>query len=151
MHIQDEEFNKFHEGVMEPERIVYILEHTKNCDYCAERLMNMNSDEMLVTPTYLKDKMIKRTQMLDVKAEVQIKATSKNIQLLLYGLKTTAAVLGALLILFSVGHINTSNYIETLDTNITSSWCDKLYDKSNNVVDMMNEYSNKIINGGLNR
>lgn len=152
MHIQDEEFRKFHEGVMEPDRIISILEHTKDCDYCAERFMNMKSDEMLVTPNYLKDKMIKRTQMLDVKAEVQIKATSKNVQLLLYGLKTTAAVLGALLLLFSVGHINTTNYVETVNkTNISSNWSDKLFDKKDSIVETMNKYSDEIINGGLNK
>lgn len=152
MHIENKDLDKFQKGILEPEKIVYILEHTGKCDYCADRLMNIESQELIQAPAYLKDKMIKRTQMLDVKAEVQIKTTSRNVQLFMYGLKTTAAVLGALLLLFSVSQLETTDYMEHVNkTEASANWSSQLYEKSNDVVDIMNQFSNRIINGGLNK
>lgn len=152
MHIENEDFNKFHKGILEPKKLVYVFEHIEKCDYCAERFMNIESEDRLEAPAYLKENIIKRTQMLDVKAQVQIKTTSKQVQLLLYGLKTTAAVLGALFLLFSVGQIKTTNYMEYVNNSkATTSLSNQLSEKSNYVVHVMNQYSNQIVNGGFNQ
>jgi len=152
MHIENEELVQFQKGDLDSVRMVELLEHIANCDYCADKLINMESQELMPAPVYLKDQMIKRTQMLDVKAEIHIKTTSKQVQLLLYGLKTTAAVLGALLLLFSVGQIRTAGNIEDVNhVEVTTSLGNQLNEKSNFVADIMNQYSNQIINGGFNK
>lgn len=152
MHIEDEELKKLQKGILEPDRLVYVLEHITTCDYCTDKLMNLEVEEIIPAPAYLKDKMIKRTQMLDVKAEIQIKTTSKQAQLFMYGLKTTAAVLGALLLLFSVGQFKTTSNIELMNKTVsTISWSNQLNEKSNYVANIMNQYSNQIINGGLSK
>ncbi len=151
MHIENEELEKLKKGILEPNRLVCVLEHIEKCDYCADQLMNME-EEIMTAPAYLKDKMIKRTQMLDVKAEIQIKATSKRTQLFLYGLKTTAAVLGALFLLFTVGQVENASNIECVNKTVsTANLSNQLNEKSNYIANIMNQYSNQIINGGLKK
>ncbi|MFA9375188.1 MAG: hypothetical protein ACERKZ_00395 [Lachnotalea sp.] len=153
MHIEIEDLTKFQKGLLEPEKLIMVFEHIEKCNYCAEQLMNLEAEEIIQAPSYLKDRIIKRTQLIDVKAEVKIKETSKKIQLFLYGLKTTAAVLMALLLLFSVGQIKTMDYSSEYlnNTKVTSSLSNQLQEKSNDVASMMNQLSNRIVNGGLNQ
>jgi hypothetical protein len=151
MHIEEEDLKKYHQGLLEPEKLLDLLEHTKTCSYCADRLMNIEDKDIMKAPAYLKENLIKRTKMLDVKAEVQIKITSKKVQLLMYSLKTTA-VLGALLLLFSVSNMKTTEYIENRNQmEATSNFSNQLLEKSNYVVNIMNDFSNQIVNGGMNR
>jgi hypothetical protein len=152
MHIEDEDLIKFHRGKLVQDKLLFILEHTKQCTYCAERLMSIEIEEGLKAPAYLKNNLIKRTHMPDVKTEVQVKKASKNVQLFMYSLKTTAAVLGALILLFSAGNIKIVNYFENINLElITVSWGNQLDEKTNQITNIMNNLSNVIVNGGLDK
>jgi len=72
--------------------------------------------------------------------------------LFFYSLKTTAAVLGALVLLISISYVNTSARImDDKDRASTStSISEQLNETSNEVVNIMTNFSNRIINGGKN-
>jgi hypothetical protein len=151
MHIEDQVFKRFHVGVLDTEELITVLEHIETCSYCADKLMKIDSGDMEQAPVYLKDNIIKRTQMPDIKAKVKISSTSKKVELLVYSLKTTAAVLGALILLVSISYVNTSSVMHHPDKVSTSvNWGSELHEKSNEVVNIMNNFSNRIINGGKN-
>jgi hypothetical protein len=153
MHIEKKEMQQLHKKNIEEVERIKLLEHISHCDYCANLWMEVEMEEDgLQAPSYLKSQMMQRVQMLDVKTEVKIKTTSKQVQLLLYGLKTTAAVLGALLILLSVGQISVMKHVGVNEqTRVTEGVSNTLSEKSNSIADMLQQYSNQIIDGGIER
>lgn len=152
MHIEQEVLKRFHEGLLQTDELITVLEHTQTCSFCAEKLMKIDTDDVVQAPAYLKDSIMKRTQMPDIKAKVQIRTTSKRAELFLYSLKTTAAVLGALILLVSVSYVNTSDMMMDQNNKRSESFTigEQLHEKSNEVVNIMNYFSNRIINGGRN-
>lgn len=149
MHIKEEDLRRFHQSTLKPDEVVTVLKHIETCTFCAERLMEMESDSCIHAPSYLKDQLITRTQMVDVKTKVHMKTISKQVELLLYGLKTTAAVIVALILLFSVNTIRIKDVMDIRNELIISFDCSsQLYEKSNRLVDVMSHFSNRIVDGG---
>jgi len=137
----------FQKNRLDSEECIQVLEHVKSCDYCAEKLVSLNEEAEMPAPRYLKDQIIKRTQMPDVQAAVQIKKTSKSLQFLFYSLKTASAVAGALLILLAVTRMEYAGTFEKI--SITSEFTGRLSEGGNKAVDFINEFLNQIINGGM--
>lgn len=148
MHVEKKDLEAFQKNELGSDEYLDVLEHIKSCDYCAEKLVYLE-EEPMKAPLYLKGQILERTQMLDVQATVQIKKTSKSIQLLLYSLKTVTAVAGALLILFTVSRIDTDITFEKI--NIAGKITNKLVEGSNQALNFINEFSNQIVNGGMKK
>lgn len=149
MHIQENIMKEFLDGKLEAEQLLEVLEHMEICDYCAEALTTISDAQTLNAPRYLKDQIINRTQMVDIQAVEQIKKTSKKMSLLLYTLRTTTAVAGALLILFAVGRME--NYEMHKPLELTSEVSARLSKGSDQAVSFINDFTNQIINGGIKK
>lgn len=151
MHIEDEKLKQFSQGTLETDEIIKLLEHMKDCSYCTEQFMQIEENNQMKAPVYLKDNILNRTKMPDIKVKTQLKVVSKKTELFFYSLKTTAAVVCALLLLFSVSYVNQSNVLEQQQrVSVSSDIGSKLYEKSNDIVHIMNYFSNRIMNGGRN-
>lgn len=152
MHIEEEVLQRFHEGKLEPDEMILVLEHVGECSFCADKLMQIEEENQLKAPAYLKNNVISRTQMVDIKAKTVLKNTSKKAELFLYGLKTTTAVLGALILLFSISYFTNINGIEGWreEVNVSANLGSELFEKSNEIVSGMTDFSHQIINGGRN-
>ncbi|WP_099468513.1 anti-sigma factor [Konateibacter massiliensis] len=152
MHIEDDKIRKFHRGELNAEEIMNVLEHTDTCSFCADKLMSAEEEEQIEAPAYLKDNLMERIKMPDIKIKEQIKITSKKTELFFYSLKTTAAVVMALLLLASVSHINAAGILD-YNRNVapSASVGTQLFDKSNEAANLINDFSNRIINGGSTR
>lgn len=165
MHIESERLIAYSNNkIVDIKELIDILEHIGTCDYCAGLLAEIESDVKedelhIMAPKYLKAQIIERSEKLDIKAEITVKKTSKNMQLLIYSLKTTAAVIGALILLFSVSNINMDYSIpqkqqiereyqgkENYNEEINISR--KIAEKSNEISNTINDISNIILNGG---
>ena len=149
MHIEKEVLEGFQKNQLETVKYVQVLEHMKLCDYCAENLASLEEENLIKAPRYLKDQIVNRAGMPDIQAAVQLKNTSKNVQILLYGLKTATAVAGALLLLFAVTRMEDAGTFDRI--NITNEFSGRLSERGNHIVDFMNEFSNQIINGGMKK
>lgn len=64
--------------------------------------VNLPSEVSKKAPAYLKDQIMERSSRPDVRTAAAVHQTSKNMQLFYYSLKTAAAVLAALLLLFAL-------------------------------------------------
>lgn len=165
MHIERERLIAYSKNeITDTKELIDILEHISTCDYCADLIAGIESDLQeaqlnISAPRYLKGQIIERSNKLDVRAEITVKETSKNMQLLIYSLKTTAAVIGALILLFSVSNINMDysipqkqqiekEYQEKEKYNEEINISRKIAEKSNKISNTINEISNMILNGG---
>ena len=118
-------------------------------DCCDEILAHLSDPQIRPAPKYLKEQIINRTQMPDMQISRQIMQTSARINLLRYTLRTTAAVAGALLILFTVGRLE--NYIIRTPFYITTKISVKISNGSNQALDFINAFSSQIVNGGMKK
>lgn len=152
MHIDEEVLKKFQKRSLGSEELIEVLKHLETCSFCTDRWMEIEDEEMVLAPSYLKEDILKRVHKADVQVNIHLKKTSKKAELFYYSLKTTAAVLGALILLISISYVNTSNRImDYKDRALTStSISEQLNEKSNEVVNIMTYFSNRIINGGKN-
>ena len=152
MHIDDEVLKKFQKGTLDSKELIEVLEHLETCSFCTDRWMNLEKEEMIQSPSYLKEDILKRVHKADVQVNIHIKKTSKKTELFFYSLKTTAAVLGALILLISISYVNTTerltDYKDKASPSVSIS--EKLNEKSNEIVNIMTYFSNQIINGGKN-
>lgn len=151
MHIDKDILKQFHAGTLDSKELIEVLEHINKCSFCAEQLMEIEENDLIKAPSYIKESINKRVQMPDMRLNNRIKETSKRMELFLYSLKTTAAVVGALMLLISISYINTSNVLNEKTIDFPSvSISSQLYEKSNEVVHIVNYFSSRIINGGKN-
>lgn len=150
MHIKEEMFTKFQDASLSEKEMTAMLEHIGTCDYCAEELaFSEQKTNLIKTPDYLKGQILNRTKNLDVQASIQITQHSKELQLFLYGLRTSAAVICALVILSIGTHPDLIRYMKThQSTNITSELTTKIQEGSNWMANSFNILTDKLLNGG---
>lgn len=153
MHINEEVFTKFQDNSLSTNELTTMLEHISRCDYCAEELaFSEQQTELLKTPRYLKGQILNRTKDLDIQASIQITKHSKELQLFLYGLRTSIAVICALFILSVGTNPDFLHYVKTRSTiNITGELTTKLQESSNWMVNSINTLSDKLLNGGIKK
>lgn len=152
MHIEDEVLKKFQKGTLATEELIEVLKHMETCSFCTDRWMEIEDEEMIPAPSYLKEDILKSVHKADVQVNIHLRKTSKKTELFFYSLKTTAAVLGALILLISISYVNTSGRVMDYKDRVSTSTSisEQLNEKSNEVVNIMTYFSNQIINGGKN-
>ena len=158
-HITEEMWIALKEDSISSADFCKILEHTCDCTWCADRLASImdREEQEAVPPAYLTEQILERVGQLDIQAAVTIRRTSKRIQLLLYSLKVSAAVVFSILIL-----VLTANFQEVGFTQIEKpaaeqeapgqesekSILDRVNEVTYEATEKMNEFANQILNGG---
>lgn len=152
MHIEENVLKRFQKGTLSTEETIEALKHLETCSFCSQRWMETDEEEIMQAPSYMKEDILKRVHRTDVQVNIHLRKTSKKTELFFYSLKTTAAVFGALILLFSVSHVNT--FDRTMDSSYkasaSTSFNEQLNEKSNELVNIMTNFTNQIINGGKN-
>lgn len=150
MHIKEELLTKFQDHTLDKNELTTMLEHIGTCDYCAEELaFSQQQTELMKAPDYLKGQIINRTKDLDIQASIQITQHSKEFQFFLYGLRTSVAVICALVFLSVGTHPNLIQYMKTRETiPITKEFTNKIQESSNWMANSINSLSDKLFNGG---
>jgi anti-sigma factor RsiW len=150
MHINEETLQKFLDGTLPPDKLLQTLEHLDTCEYCREALAALEADTGEVqAPAYLKQQIQERVRRPDVQTALQVKKTTKQLQLFYYSMKTAAGVIGALLILLAVSKADllpTVTYREP--PSVTTQIPERIYEKGNQVTDWLKDITNKLVNGG---
>lgn len=124
----------------------------KMTDAELERFIQMIENEaMLTAPRNLKENILDESKQLGTKIVKQSKTLSVKMQLLLYSLKISAAVVGAIFLL-GVIQIDSSQIAQTINKPIkgqkesTLSVTETLNEKSNAVSNALNNFSSSLIN-----
>lgn len=149
MHLEQEKLEAFQEGSMDTEEWIQFLEHMSICDYCAGQLDSDKTGQK--APSYLKEQMMQRVQKLDVQTAVTVKRASGKMQLFLYGLKTAAAVLAALIMLFAIPPYDSAPG-ETAKEPVRDPWklTRQIDEKSNELTNLLNKFSYRLVKGNGN-
>lgn len=150
MHIKEKTLQNFLNGTLNADELLQVLEHLDTCEYCRETLAALEkSTPMVQAPAYLKEQIKDRVHRPDIQAAVQVKETTKQLQLLYYSLKTAAGVIGALLILLAVSRFDLIPSISREESpGITSQMPGRIQEKGSQMSDWLQDITNKIINGG---
>lgn len=168
MHISREELDKFQENSMNSQEMIAFLEHIDQCDYClAQMLDEEDSLPAVQAPAYLKEQILTKAATPAIQAGKTVHTASYRMQLLYCGLKTVVGVMMALFLLFSVTQVDFASLIST--ASITRELPDREYlpekhpdyladfsrkinreltEGSRALTSYLNDFSNKIINGG---
>jgi len=146
MHTEKDQLSSFHQEQMERDDIKAFLEHITECDDCMERMIAHEEKNSIPAPVYLKEQIIKRSQMPDMIVVKQVQKTSKQLQLFLFGCKTAAAVVGALLLLFTVTRFDEVGIMQGDQLSVLAAGMEQQGDRA---AQWFDEYSNWMINGGI--
>lgn len=173
MHSTNQDLEKFKNSQMSTDEMIAFLEHLDQCDFCLDQMMTHEKLAPTVsTPDYLKEQILKKAASLEVKAEKSTLETSRKMQLFYESLRTTAGVLMALALLFTVGQIDFSslyhpapNISAIHQTDMTAVHTypvqnedylrdfsadigERLSGSTDKISNYLNQISNKIVNGG---
>lgn len=66
MHIPQDELQKFQDGTMNTDEMIYFLEHIDQCDFCLEQLLQDEETSSEHAPAYLQDKILKKAASPEV-------------------------------------------------------------------------------------
>ena len=148
MHVDRDLLQQFLDEELELQDSKEVLENIVQHDDWANALADLAESRVVPAPHYLKEQMIRRSQMPEVVATEQLKAASKGMQMLFYGLRTAAAVFCALLMLHGVSQIPDSELGRTQGPTQQVTY--KLTEGTNRAAAFLNDFSNQIVNGGMN-
>lgn len=138
----------------EEKELLDFLEHLSSADSGWEdpEQTLKEARSLRPAPAYLKEQILERSQMPDVKLEQSAKATSKQIQLFFYSLKTAAAVGIALLLLSTVSNVDMTAVSQPYpssaeDTSISRKFGEQIRENNNKVAGYLNQISNYLLRG----
>lgn len=99
-------------------------------------------------PVYLKAQILERASRPDLQAAVAVRRTSKNMQLFYYSLKTAAAVLAALLLLFALPVYQGEQSPEgSRQIPVTQRMTRSMKDQSSKWAEFLSKFSFEIVHG----
>lgn len=173
MHADQELFEKFQQETMDTQEMIDFLSHLENCSFCLNELANIQECRApSPAPSYLKEQILTRAMDPDVQTVKAVHNTSRRMELLFYSLRTAAGVAAALVLLFSINRINSSDLFSPVsrqkhfqETTESIDWTKQeerqtdiydfsqsissgLADSMNGVTDSLNGFTNILINGG---
>lgn len=150
-HISELEFLSFQNNIMSSQDRIKFLEHIGSCDFCAEKLADCLSEEIIVAPRDMKDNILRATKRPEVQLVTKARETSKRVQLLWYSLKVGTATVGALLLLLLVMNFSEPGTMSQVPRNIpisnksTYSLPEAIRDNMDHISSKMLDFSNKIM------
>ncbi len=165
MHFQDKDFDSFENNTMSTEEMITFLEHLDNCSFCLEQMLhNEEQMESIPAPVYLKEQILHKTFSPNIQASKAVSSTSYKMQMLYCGLRTGIGVIAALFLLFFIGQTDFSAIQPRLSTqteaprkisdrhehlyHFSQGLSDGISDGSRKLTNYLNDFSNKLLNGG---
>jgi hypothetical protein len=140
-HISNQLWTDLQRGLVDQDDFLKILEHTGECNWCAQRF----ADSMdtfgphFEPPHYLKHKILKQSHFISTSITVGVREIPKKLQLLLYSFKVSAAVLLCVTIL----GLAPNGFTMPAPSNTVVTYQDSVLGKVNNA---LNGITNKINN-----
>lgn len=167
MHLNEKDFEKFHNNTIDTRDMIAFLEHLDKCDYCLDEVMHRETQHSgVTTPSYLKEQILSKAGSPEVRTMKAASETSGKMHLLYYSLRTAVGVIAALVLLFTIGNVDFSSFrsqflpktitaenaAETPKNNYLSSFTHDVGQGISNgtqtIISRLNDFSNKLINGG---
>lgn len=166
MHISKDSLDSYQNQTMDTEQMIQFLEHIDQCDFCLEQFMEQKT---VPVPAYLKEQVLTRATSPEVKTARALSAASRKMQLLYCALRTATGIVTALFLLFCVNQIDFSSFqmpafaqvevksipapepYEARSQNLYKFSRElgmRISEHSRNFTDYLQDFSNKIINGG---
>lgn len=162
MHISHDEIQKFQNDSMNIDEMIAFLEHIDDCDYCLGQILDF--ENCCQAPAYMKEEILTKAATPTVQTGKALSAASYRMQLLCCGLKTAAGVLMALFLLFGISEVNFAGLAPVSGVHVelpemperhsnglyhfSQDLNQELTTGSNVLTSYLNDFSNKIINGG---
>lgn len=101
-HIEKQTLEQLYRGELPIDVQLEVLEHIGRCDYCASAFAVVSEEMVLIpAPQNLKESILYQAESLPVQWQVKQHILSKKMQLMLYSLKITAAVICSIAVLFT--------------------------------------------------
>lgn len=110
-------------------------------------------------PSYLKEEILRRTRQMDVQAAVHFKETSQKMQLVLYSLKVSLAVMASIFLLMVTANVQNMDFetVRTEPKQQREAWehdhqmniTDTLKQKSGEITTLLNNLSNGLFRIGM--
>lgn len=172
-HITKDLFCDWQAGRMKPPQEGQFLGHIGICTYCAGRFGDwmeqglaappetgleepparyppVQSPLLAEPPAYLKEEILRRTRQMDVQAAVCVKETSRRMQLILYSLKVSVAVMASIFLLAVTANVRNMEFApepetraqEREDRQAEPGFTDILKQKSGEISNLLNSLSN---------
>lgn len=95
-------------------------------------------------PSYLKEEILRRTRQMDVQAAVHFKETSQKMQLVLYSLKVSLAVMASIFLLMVTANVQNMDF-ETVRTEQKQQQREaREHDQQMNITDTLKQKSGEI-------
>lgn len=152
MHIEEKILKKFQEGTLDNAQKIQLLEHAQHCDYCMQQLFTLEQEDFLMAPAYLKETVIQHAKRPDIRTSAQVKRTSRRMQLFCYSLRTATGVACTLFLFFTVSFSDVSGHMQVPSRlTQTERLVNHFDEKSNAIVERINELSERILRGGMER
>ncbi len=129
-HITKEMLKAFHEKRLKSKEQQCLLEHISHCTYCASMFASSFTEETLLTAP--------RTIKEEVFAQVEKLRPSPKRQLFFYSLRVSAAMCGALLILFATTRIPDTIAPNFISNHSISETVDSISDTEDSISDTAN-------------
>lgn len=161
MHISEKEKQNFRDGNMTTEDTIAFLEHLDSCDFCLEQLVQ--EEHFAATPAYLKEQILQTALSPEVQVTKAAHTTSHRMQTFYYGLRTALGVATALFLLFSIDQIEFAPHTWSPEVkteapvtrpsgsrlyDLSQKFGQSLTDSTTTVTEYLNDFSNKLLNGG---
>ncbi len=139
------------EILKEQESLCLIMDREMTEAELAKFIQGIENEAMLTAPRHLKENILNKSIQPGTKIARQSKTLSAKMQLMLYSLKISAAVAGAIFLL-GVIQIDSSQMAQVVNKPIkeqkesTQSVTETLNEKSNAVSSALNNFSSNLIN-----
>lgn len=102
-HVQKEQFEKLHRGVLTDGETKLLLQHCSECEYCTDRLTDSMAPSPLIKPPGgMKSQILEKAAQIDKHRDLPVIKSSKQLQLFFYSLKVAAAAVGTCAMLLSI-------------------------------------------------
>lgn len=105
VHVTKEQLDSLLAGQLCEEERIRLLGHVSGCSYCAELFADCLEESPLTPPLYLREEILERSRCMDVRTVRTVYGLSRQMRLLLYGLKVGLAVAVSLFLLFSSSNL----------------------------------------------
>ncbi len=149
MHITEKDKEAFKNSTMTTNQVIAFLEHLDHCSFCLQELAeNEEKHSSVSAPAYLKHQILNAASSPEIQASKAVRNTSYRMQRILYSLRTTAGLIMALFLLFSIGQVDFSTLSPALPKSQSKQTA--VNRPSPNYLDDFSQQFNRSLSAGTN-
>lgn len=169
MHLDPKQIQEFQNGQLNTNDMISFLEHIDSCEHCLRYVLEEEDRVMLPSaPVQLKGQILARVSSVEIQTEKEVRTVSYRARFWRTGIRTAAGVAAALALLFAANAQSgfslmgpPENYTaevsappETVPERKNSFYdfsmglSGRISRGSEKITDYINNFSNKLINGG---